>query len=106
MSDLVFYAVVASVAVLVASLVFSIVRPTLRVWPPPRRDEPAWRVRLVVHRVTGWLVALAGAGALGLAALDRGSLHLPAAPRWLVGTLLFVFGAAFGLWGYVGPRAR
>ena len=107
MNYFVFCAVVISSFVLVASLVFSIARPTNRIWPAPQPSEPAWRVRLIVHRVAGALVGLTGIGVLGLAVVDRGSLNLPAGPRWLVGAALLSFGAAFGLWGYVqlGPVA-
>lgn len=107
MSQIIFFAIVASVLVLVASLVFSIVRPNVRVWPPPQKDEPAWRVRLIVNRLSGALVSFAGAGVLGLGVLDLGSLDLQPAPRWLAGAALLVFGGAFGLWGYIqlGPKA-
>ena len=100
-------AVLAIATAVVAALLFSIVRPSLSVWPSPRRDRPAWRARHVVHRVTGALVVLAGLGVLGLALFDRGSLGLPIGPAQLVGALLLAFGAVFGLWGYVrlGPAA-
>jgi protein-S-isoprenylcysteine O-methyltransferase Ste14 len=69
MSRLVFIAVVSSTSALVALLVFSIVRPSMRVWPPPQRNQPAWRVRRVANRITGVLVAPAGAGVLGIGVL-------------------------------------
>src|SRR5262245_24542915 len=107
MRHIAFWAVVVSSAILVAGLLLSIARPTVSIWPAPQESERAWRVRLIVHRVTGLLVALAGLTALALAALDRGSLRLPGSIRWLVGPAMFGFGAAFGLWGYVtlGPNA-
>jgi protein-S-isoprenylcysteine O-methyltransferase Ste14 len=102
-----FSAVVVSAATLVGALVLSIAKPTVSVWPAPQEKERAWRARLMVHRVTGALVALAGVGALCLAVLDRGSLHLPARLGWLIGLAILAFGATFGLWGYLrlGPSA-
>lgn len=107
MSRFVFFAVVISASAVVTSLVFSIVQPSMSVWPSPQRNQAAWRVRRVVNRVAGVLVACAGLGVLGLALLDRGSLDLPTGLLQLVGTLLLGFGAVFGLWGYVrlGPDA-
>jgi len=101
MRYVVFSAVVVSSATLVGALIFSIAQPTVSVWPAPHEDERAWRVRLVVHRVAGVLIALTGVGVLVLALLDRGSLYLPAGVRWLVGPAILGFGATFGLWGYV-----
>jgi protein-S-isoprenylcysteine O-methyltransferase Ste14 len=107
MRHVLFSAVVVSSATLVGALVLSIAQPTVSVWPAPQENERAWRARLILHRITGALVALAGVGALGLAVLDRGSLHLPAILRWLVGAAILGFGVTFGLWGYVrlGPSA-
>jgi protein-S-isoprenylcysteine O-methyltransferase Ste14 len=101
MSNSILAAVAASSAILVGALILSIAKPTVGVWPAPREHERAWRARLVVHRIAGVLVALTGAGALALALLDRGSLHLPAGFRWIVGPAVLAFGALFGLWGYV-----
>jgi len=101
MKHVVFSAVVVSSATLVGSIIFSIAHPAMSVWPIPHENERAWRVRLIVHRVVGMLVALIGVGALALAILDRGTLHLPASLRWLVGPAILGFGASFGLWGYL-----
>ena len=107
MRHILFLAVVISSTVLVGALVLSIARPAASLWPAPQQNERAWRARLVVHRVTGALVALAGMGTLGLAVLDRGSLQIPTSLRWLVGGAILGFGATFGLWGYLqlGPSA-
>jgi protein-S-isoprenylcysteine O-methyltransferase Ste14 len=101
MLQIVFSAVVVSSAALVGALILSIAQPAVSVWPTPRENGRAWRVRLIVHRVAGALVVIAGAGALALAALDRGSLHLPPSLTWLVGPAILGFGATFGLWGYL-----
>jgi protein-S-isoprenylcysteine O-methyltransferase Ste14 len=101
MRHLVFSAVVVSSATLVGALVFSIVQPTVSLWPTPHEKERAWRLRLVAHHVAGVLVAFTGVGALALAFLDRASLDLPAGFRWFVGPAILGFGAVFGLWGYV-----
>jgi len=97
----IFVALVMSSFVLVALLVFSIVQPAWCLWPAPQPNDPAWRFRLLVHRASGVLIALTGLGALGLAVLDRSSLGLSAPPRWLLGSGLLIFGATFGLSGYI-----
>ena len=89
------------------ALIFSIVQPSVGVWPAPHENERAWRLRLLMHEVYGVLVALTGVGALAVALLDPGSPDLPAGFRWLAGPAILGFGAAFGPWGYVrlGSRA-
>lgn len=62
MRQILFLAVVVSAATLVGALILSIAQPTVSVWPAPQENERAWRVRLIVHRVAGTLVALAGTG--------------------------------------------
>lgn len=100
MRHILFLVVVVSSATLIGALIFSIVHPTLRVWPAPQRNERAWRVRLILHQACGVMVALTGVGVHELALADRGSLHLPGGVRWFAGLAIFGFGAAFGLWGY------
>jgi protein-S-isoprenylcysteine O-methyltransferase Ste14 len=101
MREIILIAIVVSSFALVATLVFSMMQPTVSIWPAPQENERAWRVRLIGHRVTGVLVALTGVVTLILALLDSGSLSLPATLRWLIGPLVFGFGAVLGLWGYL-----
>src|SRR5262249_3376533 len=100
MRYILFLVIVVSSAALIGALVFSIVYPTLRVWPSPQESERAWRGRLVVYRVSEAMVALTGVGVLALALADRGSLYLPAGVREFVGLPVLCFGATFGRWGY------
>ena len=100
MTHIILSAVVVSSIALVAALVLSMIQPTVSIWPAPQKNERAWRVRLIGHRVIGVLVALTGVVTLVLALLDSGSLNLLATLRWLIGPLLLGFGAVLGLWGY------
>lgn len=101
MSEIVFITVVGGSSALIGALVFSIVWPTMSVWPSRQEEGPFRRVRRVVGHVNGVLVAISGLGVLLLAVLDRGSLHLGIGPRWFVGTGLLLSGGILGLWGYL-----
>ena len=99
MKTLVFSIVLASYALNAASVTLSIVRPDLRIWPPPRRD---WKFV--------WNGVLSYGGLLGLVVLgivDWNSFALRHWMRFLVGGLLMVAGGSFALWAFatLGPRA-
>jgi protein-S-isoprenylcysteine O-methyltransferase Ste14 len=79
-------------ALLAGSLVWSIARPSRRIWPPPSRTS--WEF-LFTWALT--LVSLAGCVTVGV--LGWNSLGLPAWLRFGVGLTLLVAGASFGLWG-------
>ena len=73
----------------------SIVRPDLRMWPPPRTTSwPKWL--LAIHSRVGQ-IGLLGLPLLGV--LDWNSLMLEPWGR-LVGGVLFIIGGFWGFWGY------
>ena len=93
MKQVLFWVVLAAVLLNTATLVLSIARPDLRVWPPPRRDS--WQ-----YFYNG---AMSFTGLLGLVALgivDWNSFALHGSVRFLAGGLLMACGF-FALWGYL-----
>ncbi len=86
-----FWVVLGAVLLDTATIVLSIARPHLRVWPPPRRDS--WQ-----YFYNG---AMSYTGLLGLVALgivDWNSFLLDSSVRFLAGGLLMACGF-FALWG-------
>jgi protein-S-isoprenylcysteine O-methyltransferase Ste14 len=98
MREIVFWAVVAGLAVSILQLVLSIARPELRLWPPPGPSSRRHRFT----RVNLLLGPLTVVGVFALGVLDWSSLVLPGLVRLLVGVPLFASGGAFALWGYFG----
>lgn len=93
MNTILFWVVAAAILLNSATVLLSIVRPDLRVWPPPRRDS--WQ-----YRYNG---AMSYTGLLGLVALgilDWNSFALSAPVRVLGGGLLMAC-SLFALWGYL-----
>lgn len=81
-----------SEALLVLSLVVSIARPRLRLWPPPEGSAPAfaWMWGLTVAACTTGLV---------LAVVDYGSWILDARAWILAGAVAIALGAGLADWG-------
>lgn len=98
MTQILFYAVAASIVYSTITLVVSIVSPRLRFWPPP--DPPSWRH--AISRYTGVLGPFATVGLLALGLLDQGSLGWEHGARWGLGALLAAPGGFLALWGYFG----
>jgi protein-S-isoprenylcysteine O-methyltransferase Ste14 len=73
------------------TLVWSILRPDERIWPPGVRGNASWWVTWV-------LTIMILSGLVALAWQDRGSLSLPPFAQPL-GALLIILGFPFGLWG-------
>jgi protein-S-isoprenylcysteine O-methyltransferase Ste14 len=92
-ASLLFWIVSGAVLLNGATVVLSIVRPDLRVWPPPRRDS--WQ--FVYNGVLSY-TGLLGVVALGL--VDRDSLACHHWTRLLIGALLMGCGG-FALWAYL-----
>lgn len=92
MTGFVLSLVVASEALLLASLVLSIASPARRVWPPPGRQS--WQ-----YRFTWGLTSIALSGALLLGVLDWNSFILPASVRFPLGIFLITGGLSFAIWG-------
>ncbi len=88
----VFAVTTAAVAVLGATVVWSIAVPDRRIWPPPSRRS--WQFAL-----TWALTGVGSAGLLVLAVLDARPLSDASALRIAAGAVLAVGGAAFALWG-------
>ena len=91
--SLLFWSVVGAIVSNIATVLLSIVRPDLRVWPPPRRGSWQYYYDGIVS-----LTGLVGVGVLGIVDFDSFLLHHWA--RFLAGGLLVTSGC-FGLWGYL-----
>ena len=94
MTEILFWAVLAAIVLNTATIVLSIARPSLRVWPPPRRDS--WQ-----YYYNG---ALSYTGLLGLVALgvmDWNSFSFGGSTHILAGGVLMACGGAFALWGFL-----
>ena len=93
MKQLLFWVILAAVLLNSATVVLSIVRPDLRVWPPPQRDSWQYFYNGVMS-YTGLL------GVVALGIIDWNSFVLHHWARFLVGGLLMACGF-FALWGYL-----
>ncbi len=102
MREIVFWAVIGSLLLSNALLIFSIARPELRFWPPP--DRSSWRYQFT--RVTGVLGPLTLVGVLVLGVLDWDSAVFRHSGRFLFGGVLFSCGGGFAVWGYLGLGVR
>jgi protein-S-isoprenylcysteine O-methyltransferase Ste14 len=91
--QILFRIVLAAVLLNSATVVLSIVRPEMRVWPPPRRDSWQYFYNGVVS-FTGLL------GVVVLGVIDWNSFVFHHWARFLVGGLLMACGF-FALWGYL-----
>lgn len=90
---LLFWIVLAAVLLNSATVALSIVRPDMRVWPPPRKGS--WQY---VYNGVMSFTGLLGVVALGIIDWDSFAFHHWA--RFVVGGLLMAAGF-FGLWGYL-----
>lgn len=73
-------------------LILTLMRPHLRIWPPPGRKS--WQYRFV------WLLTgLSTAGVFLIGILDWNSAVFDHWSRFLVGGALIIGGAVFALWG-------
>lgn len=88
-----FRVVVTAVVLNSATVVLSIVRPDMRVWPPPGRDS--WQY---VYNGVVSFTGLLGVVVLGI--VDWNSFIFDHRARFLVGGMLIVSGS-FALWGYL-----
>jgi len=92
MLDVIFVATLAAEVSLGGCLVISVVRPTLRIWPPPGRDS--WQYRLV------WtLTGLCSVGLIAVGMLHWNTFFFSHWFRIPVGAILIVGGLALALWG-------
>jgi len=88
-----FWIVTTAIVLNVATVVLSIGRPDLRVWPPPRRRSWQYRYNAIMS-----FTGLLGIVALGI--VDGNSFVFHGCARFLAGGLL-LSGALFALWGYL-----
>ena len=88
-----FSVVLAAIVLNTATLVLSIARPDLRVWPPPRRDS--WQ-----YAYNGAVTYTGLLGFLAIGIVDWNSFVLDGPVRFLAGGLLMACGF-FALWGYL-----
>ncbi len=98
MKQLLFWVVLAAVLLNSATLVLSIVRPDLRVWPPPRRDS--WQ-----YFYNGAMSFTGLLGLVTLGILDWNSFALHGSSRFFPGGMLMACGL-FALWGYLALGVR
>ncbi len=93
MKQVLVWVVLAAVLLNTATIVLSIARPDLRVWPPPRRDS--WQ-----YFYNGAISYKFLFGLVALGIVDWNSFALDGSVRFLMGGLLMACGL-FALWGYV-----
>ena len=93
MTQILFGVVLAAVLLNGAAVILSIVKPDLRVWPPPRKDSWQYLFNAVMS-FTGLL------GLVALGVVDWGSFVLQGSVRFVAGGLLMACGV-FALWGYL-----
>jgi protein-S-isoprenylcysteine O-methyltransferase Ste14 len=91
--QLLFWIVLVAILGNTATVALSIVRPELRVWPPPRKSSWQYLYNGVMS-----FTGLLGVVALGI--VDWNSFVLHHGARFLVGGVLVACGL-FGLWGYL-----
>lgn len=78
--------------VLISALLWSIVRPSKRIWPPNRENSAIPNI--------AWGLTLAVFGAvIGLGIVDLKSASMPNALRWAVGPFLIATGNLIVWWG-------
>lgn len=88
----VFAADVATLLVLLAGAVWSVIRPERRIWPPPGRRS--WQYVLI------WTCTVAAAGfSAALLFLDWNSWVFTGGIRFLVGVPIALLGGLLALWG-------
>ncbi len=88
----VFAADVATLSVLLAGAVWSVIRPERRIWPPPGRRS--WQYVLI------WTCTVAAAGfSAALLFLDWNSWVFTGGIRFLVGVPIALLGGLLALWG-------
>ena len=93
MKPLVFWIVFASLILNGVSVVLSIVRPDLRIWPPPRKGS--WQ--FVCNGILSYTGML---GVVVLGIIDWNSFILTHWARFPIGGLLMAAGGSFALWGF------
>ena len=93
MTQVLFSVVLVAVLLNTATVLLTIARPDLRVWPPPRRNS--WQF---LYNGAMSYTGLFGLIALGI--LDWNSFLLAGSARFVVGGLL-MSGGLFALWGAV-----
>lgn len=94
MKELMFSLVIVTLLLNGGSLGFSIVRPDLRIWPPPRRNS--WQF---VYNAILTYTALLGVVLLGI--IDWNGFIFDDRARLVVGVVLMAAGGSFALWGFV-----
>lgn len=88
-----FWVVVTAVLLNSATVALSILKPEIRVWPPPRRDS--WQ-----YFYNGAMSFTGLFGVLALGLIDWNSFVFHHWARFLIGGLLLACGS-FALWGYL-----
>ncbi len=92
MLQITFYITATLLFAINAMLLYSIARPSHRIWPPP--DQKTWQYFVV------WILTLLGFGGFILVGLlDWNSLDWSSMVRWPVGVLLIVLGNFLAWYG-------
>ena len=92
MKQILFWIVLGAILLDTATIVLSILKPHLRVWPPPRRDS--WQ-----YYYNGAMSYTGLLGFVALGILDFNSFRFDGWAHFFVGGLLFSCGF-FALWGF------
>jgi protein-S-isoprenylcysteine O-methyltransferase Ste14 len=100
-TSLVFWTVLVAYALNGASVALSIVRPDLRIWPPPRSGRISWQF------VWNGILSYSGLlGVLVLGIIDWNSGIFDHWAHFVVGGVLMAAGGSFALWAFTTLGAR
>jgi len=94
MMTLFFWVIIIAQILATISIVFSILFPAHRIWPPVK--FPSWR-----HYFMWFLFDISTIAIVAVGILDRGSLALPLRMQIAIGVPLLVGGIGFSLWSIV-----
>jgi len=92
MENTIFRVTVISEVLLGGGLILTLIKPRLRIWPPPERRS--WQ-----YAYTWMLTIVSMLGTMVLGILDWDSFVFGHWVRFVVGGVLFCLGLAFALWG-------
>jgi len=92
MQNAIFRVTVISEVLLGGGLILTLIKPRLRIWPPPERRS--WQ-----YAYTWMLTIVSALGMMALGILDWDSFVFGHWVRFVLGGGLFCHGLAFALWG-------
>ena len=106
MREIVFAFLVFGLLLSNLTLIYSLVRPERRFWPPPNHAPETW-LRMAITKTNAILGPATMIEVLALGVLDWNSAAIFHASRYWIGGMLFGFAGIFAFWGSysLGMRA-